>query len=200
MKREGNKKNQELRHRRGLTSILTVAKATLPLELRQSRFWRRKNETRTRVWKKSHHAEGNGAEKEENENRIRKWRGEQKDRCGGNERWREVLMNPEWKSEELSTTSASFGTVRCDVPGFHKCSPTFNNRLRGHLTDLISHGSPFQQQSEAVGCLLVVFKALTQPTIIILHQPPVHYRFKLTWRRGDTKGPSAWKQIHVLNF
>lgn len=63
MKREGNKKNQELRHRRGLTSILTVAKATLPLELRQSRFWRRKNETRTRVWKKSHHAEGNGAEK-----------------------------------------------------------------------------------------------------------------------------------------
>lgn len=46
-----------------LTSILCVAKATLPLELRHSRFERGKNETRTTVWQRSHHAEGNGVEK-----------------------------------------------------------------------------------------------------------------------------------------
>lgn len=69
--------------------------------------------------------------------------------------------------------------VRCGVLGSEEHSPSFNNRLCCHLTDLVAHGSPLQQQSEAVGCLLVVLQALTQPTIIILHQPPVHNHFKL---------------------
>lgn len=56
---------------------------------------------------------------------------------------------------------------------------SFNNHLRCHLTDLVAHGSPLQQQSEAVGCLLVVLQALTQPAIIILHQSPVHNHFQL---------------------
>lgn len=58
-----------------LASIPTVAKATLPLELRQSRFWRGKNETGKTVWQRSHRTEGNGMEKEENGNKIREWGG-----------------------------------------------------------------------------------------------------------------------------
>lgn len=49
-----------------------------------------------------------------------------------------------------------------------------------HSTDLVARRSPLQQQSEAIGCLLVVLQALTEPPIIILHQSPVHNHFQLT--------------------
>lgn len=54
-----------------------------------------------------------------------------------------------------------------------------SNHIRLRLTHLIAHRSPFQQQAEAVDCLLVVLQALTQPAIVILHQPPVQDHFQL---------------------
>lgn len=59
------------------------------------------------------------------------------------------------------------------------CSHPVKNRLCHHLTDLVARRSPLQQQTEAIGGLLVVLQALTEPTIVILHQPPVHNHFKL---------------------
>ena len=53
-----------------------------------------------------------------------------------------------------------------------------------HFTDLVACGSPLKQQSKAVARLLIVLQALTQPTIIILHQPPVHNHFELAWGGG----------------
>lgn len=57
-----------------------------------------------------------------------------------------------------------------------KNSGTASVTISAHL---ITHRSFFQQQSEAVDGLLVVLQALTQPTIVILHQPPVHDHFQL---------------------
>ena len=51
--------------------------------------------------------------------------------------------------------------------------------LSRHLTDLVTHRSSLQKQPEAVARLLVVFEALTQPTIVILHQPAVHDHLEL---------------------
>lgn len=48
-----------------------------------------------------------------------------------------------------------------------------------HHADLVPGESPLQQEPEMVGCLLVVFQALTQPAVIILHQSPVHNHFEL---------------------
>lgn len=63
---------------------------------------------------------------------------------------------------------------------FQSARPSLHNDLRSHLTDLVARGSPLQQQSETVASLLVVLQALTQPTIIILHQPSVHNHFKMS--------------------
>lgn len=62
--------------------------------------------------------------------------------------------------------------------------------VRRHSTDLVARGPPLQQQTEAVGRLLVVFQALTQAPIIILHQSPVHYHFQLAWK-GEERGTTA---------
>lgn len=49
----------------------------------------------------------------------------------------------------------------------------WNNHLHNPPTDLVAHGSPLQQQSEAVDCLFVVLQALAQPAVIILHQSSI---------------------------
>lgn len=88
-----------------------------------------------------------------------------------------------YSSHGLAQSSSRFiqhRRVRCGVREFQERPPSFNIcRLRCHLTDLVACGSPLQQQSEAVGRLLVVLQTLTQPTVIILHESPVHNHFKL---------------------
>lgn len=80
------------------------------------------------------------------------------------------------KADSLSAlTSRASYALRSGLFSSH---PVKNRRCR-HLTDLVARRSPLQQQTEAVAGLLVVLQALTQPTIVILHQSPVHNHFKL---------------------
>lgn len=48
-----------------------------------------------------------------------------------------------------------------------------------NIHHLVAHGSPLQQQSEAVDCLFVVLQALAQPAVIILHQSSIHNNFEV---------------------
>lgn len=68
-----------------------------------------------------------------------------------------------------------------------------------HLTDLVTGWSPLQQQPETIGRLLVVFQALTQPTIIILHQSSVHNHFELAWRESgpETTASDQRQQLEL---
>lgn len=60
--------------------------------------------------------------------------------------------------------------------GATRNSPAASGTISAHL---VTHRSPFQQQSEAVDGLLVVLQALAQPAVVVLHQPPVHDHFQL---------------------
>lgn len=44
---------------------------------------------------------------------------------------------------------------------------------------LVAGQPALQQQAEAVACLLVVLQALTQATVVVLHEPAVHDHLQL---------------------
>lgn len=180
------KKNKNGSYR---TNYITqaVARATLPLDVCHSRFGGGKSEIKRRVWQRGHRAEGN-AESGKRKRKLERGDIRKKSRCSiySEKKHMKKSVNRHRTSslQQLGTKQTAYQhlhhmcelyTVLRIIQGSHPV----RNRLCRHLTDLVARRSPLQQQAEAIGGLLVVLQALTEPTIVILHQPPVHNHFKL---------------------